>query len=384
MYNKEKELLHFAIVCTNLLQKNILSYMRAYRYIGNFAIVKRRKMEKNNQPTMKDIAAALGVSVATVSRALNNCSNISQSQRERIQQYADEHNYVVNDIAKDLRNTNRKPLRVIGVILPEILHYFFASILSGIERCAKERGYLIMLAQSNEDYEREVEICESFIRSRTCGVILSQAKTTTNYDHFKKMQSIGIPLIFYDRICTGINASRVVVDDYNAAYTATKHLIDSGCKRIAFYGKITRLEIFKNRYNGYRDALLKHNLPFDKSLIISCDNREEAELITPDILSSDDHPDGFFAINDDTAIGILHVAKKMNFRVPDDIAICGFTNENRSTACVPMLTTVDQRGIDVGREAANLLIDMVEGIIPKDRVAKRLVKTELIKRETTR
>lgn len=336
------------------------------------------------QPTMKDIARELGVSVATVSRALNDSPNISKEQRERIQNYAREHNFIANGLAKDLRNTNRQPIKIIGVIIPEMVHYYFVSILSGIETMAAERGYLIIVAQSNEEYEREVEICRSFLSIRTCGVILSQAKTTTNYDHFKNMQSLDIPLIFFDRICTGINASRVVVDDYNAAYTATSHLIETGCKRIAFYGSNLKLEISKNRYNGYRDALLKHSMPFDESLVIYCDNRDEAERITPEILSREDHPDAFFAINDDTAIGILYIAKNMGFRVPEDISICGFTNGQRARSCDPMLTTIDQRGKDVGKEAVNILVDIVEGRTPKDHVVKRIVKTELIKRGTTR
>lgn len=341
-------------------------------------------MEQKNQTTMKDIARELGVSVATVSRALNDSPTISKAQRERIQQYAKEHNFIVNVLAKDLRNTHRHPIRVIGVIIPEMVHYYFASILSGIEATASKRGYRIMVAQSNEEYEREVEICKSFVQIRICGIILSQAKTTTNYDHFKKMQSLGIPLIFYDRICTGINASRVVVDDYNAAFTATQYLIETGCKRIAFYGSNMKMEISKNRYNGYRDALLKNSIPIDESLIVYCDNREEAERITPDILAMDNHPDGFFAINDDTAIGILYVAKNMGFKVPEEISICGFSNGSRSIACDPMLTTIDQRGQKVGEEAVNALIDMVEGIMPKSHIAKKIVKTELIKRGTTR
>ncbi len=341
-------------------------------------------MEKKNQTTMKDIAKELGVSVATVSRALNDSPTISKAQRERIQKYANEHNFIVNDIAKDLRNSHRHPIKIIGVIIPEMIHHYFASILSGIEQTAYKRGYRVMVAQSNEEYEREVEICWSFVQIRTCGVILSQAKTTTNYDHFKKMQELGIPLIFYDRICTGINASRVVVDDYNAAFTATQHLIETGCKRIAFYGSNMKLEISKNRYNGYRDALLKHHIPFDDSLVIYCDNREDAERITPDILSRDNRPDGIFAINDDTAIGILYVAKNMGLKVPEDLSICGFTNDQRAISCDPMLTTIDQRGKKVGEEAANILIDMAEGLTPKDQIVKKIVKTELVKRGTTR
>ena len=191
-------------------------------------------------------------------------------------------------------------------------------------------------------------------------------------------------MVFYDRICTGVNASRVVVDDYNGAYNAVSHLIETGCNRIAFYGSSMKLEISKNRYNGYKDALLKHGIQPDPELMRFCDNRTDAEAITPEILHSNAPPNGFFAVNDDTAIGILYTAKRMGFRVPEDISICGFTNGQRAVACDPMLTTVEQRGMKVGEEAANILIGHVEGTIPRDKMVRRIVRTRLIIRETTR
>ncbi|MEE3416835.1 MAG: substrate-binding domain-containing protein, partial [Prevotella sp.] len=272
----------------------------------------------------------------------------------------------------------------IGVIIPEFIHYYFASILAGIEEEASARGYRIMVAQSDERYEREVQICDSFYKNKVCGIIVSQAKDTTKYDHFQKLINSGVPLVFFDRICTGVDCSRVVVDDYMGAFTAVTHLIDTGCKRIAYYGSSMTMEIAKNRYNGYKDALLQHGLKLDESLIHICDNRASAEAITPGLLSKENRPDAFFAINDDTAIGILYTAKRMGFRIPDDISICGFTNGNRAKACDPMLTTVEQRGTLVGEEAANILIGHVEGTIPKDKVEKRVVRTRLVIRGTTR
>lgn len=177
-------------------------------------------MNEKQPLTMKDIAAQLGVSVATVSRALKNSPNISKQRRELIQQYAREHDYYPNVIAEQLRHSRQKPSQIIGVILPQIVHYYFASILSGIEEKAKERGYRIMVAQSDEQYEREREICESFMKNKVCGIIVSQAKDTEQYDHFKKLVNNGIPLVFYDRICPALNASRVVVDDYQGTYKA--------------------------------------------------------------------------------------------------------------------------------------------------------------------
>ena len=334
--------------------------------------------------TMKDIARDLGVSIATVSRALKDSPRISAVQKERIQQYARDHHFYPNVIGEALRHSKVQPMKVIGVIIPEFVHYYFMSVLSGIEEEARARGYRIMVAQSNERYDKEVAICESFYKNKVCGIIVSQTKHTKQYDHFRRLIDNGVPLVFYDRICTGINCSRVVVDDYMGAYTAVAHLIDTGCRKIAFYGSPMNMEISKNRYNGYHDALLKHGLQEIPSLVRQCDNRAQAEALTPEILSGKVCPDAFFAINDDTAIGILYTAKRMGFRVPDDISICGFTNGDRAKACDPMLTTVEQRGVAVGEEAANILIGQVEGSIPKDEVEKRVVRTRLVVRGTTR
>ena len=341
-------------------------------------------MKQNSPITMKNIARDLGVSVATVSRALKDSPRISEEKRKQIQEYAREHNFFPNVIAETLRKSRVQPNKVIGVIVPQFVHYYFSCILTGIEEEASRRGYRIMVAQSDERYEREVKICQSFYANKCCGIIVSMAKNTTKYDHFQKLIDMGIPFVFYDRICTGVNASRVVVDDYMGAFTAVTHLIDTGCRKIGYYGMPGSMEIGKNRYNGYRDALLKNGLQPNPEWMKECDNRADAEVITPGILSQPDHPDAFFAVNDDTAIGILYSAKRMGFNVPDDISICGFTNGQRAVACDPMLTTVEQRGVMVGEEAANILIGQVEGSLPMDKIEKRVVRTRLIIRGTTR
>ena len=345
---------------------------------------KNQEMEERTPLTMKDIAAHFGISVATVSRALKDSPRISVERRAAIQQYAREHNFTPNMIAESLRHSRIQPMKVIGVIIPEFAHYYFSSILSGIEEEASAHGYRIMVAQSNEQYEREVKICKSFYENKLCGIIVSQAKDTHRYDHFQQLIDTGIPLVFYDRICTGVNASRVVVDDYMGAFNAVSHLIETGCNRIAYYGSAMTLEISKNRYNGYKDALLKHGIQPDPELVRLCDNRTDAESITPEMLNSSAPPNGFFAVNDDTAIGILYTAKRMGFRVPEDISICGFTNGQRAVACDPMLTTVEQRGTKVGEEAADILIGHVEGTIPLGKIERRIIRTRLIIRGTTR
>ena len=341
-------------------------------------------MEKTAPLTMKDIARKFGISVATVSRALKDSPRISEERRKTIQAYAREHNFYPNAIGEALRHSRVMPSKIIGVIVPEFTHDYFSTILTGIEEAAAARGFSIMVAMSGEKYEREVRICDSFHRNKVCGVIVSQAKDTRNYDHYKKLLDAGIPMVFYDRICTGVNASRVVVDDYMGAYNAVTHLIESGCQRIAYYGGPMQLEISKNRFNGYKDALLKHGMAVDEQIIRICDNREDAEAITPEMLLLDHRPDGFFAVNDDTAIGILYTCKRAGLRVPDDISICGFTNGQRAIACDPMLTTVEQRGKRVGEEAVEILIDKVEGLSPMEKIEKRVVRTRLIIRGTTR
>ena len=341
-------------------------------------------MKENVQLTMKDIAREFNTSVATVSRALKDSPRISEEKRRAIQQYAKEHNFFPNFLAESLRNSKVMQPRIIGVIVPELAHYYFSTVLAGIEEEARARDYRIMVAQSNEKYEREVKICQSFYENKVCGIIVSQAKDTTKYDHFNQLLESGVPLVFYDRICTGVNADRVVVDDYQGAYNAVTHLIETGCKRIAFYGSPMTLEISKNRHNGYVDALKRHGIEPDDTLMRFCDNRSDAEIITPELLEREDRPDAFFAVNDDTAIGIMYAAKRMGLKVPDDISICGFTNGQRAIACDPMLTTVEQRGKRVGEEAADILIGHVEGAIPRDKVEKRIVRTRLIIRGTTR
>ncbi len=331
---------------------------------------------------MKDIAREFGVSVATVSRALKGSPRISEKRRNEIVAYAKAHDFRPNIMAESLRNN--KTMKIIGVIIPQFTHYYFSSILSGIEDEALKYGYRLLVAQSDERYEREVETCNSFYENKVCGIIVSQSKNTSRYDHFISLMNKGLPLVFYDRICTGVDASRVVVDDYMGAYSAVEYMIGTGCRNIAFYGSSMTLEISKNRYNGWHDALLKHGINPNDCIRKICDNREDAERITPEVLNADNRPDAFFAINDDTAIGIMYTAKRMGLRVPEDISVCGFTNGQRAVACDPMLTTVEQNGYKVGREAADILIAKVEGRMPVDKVEKRVIRTRLIVRGTTK
>ena len=319
-----------------------------------------------------------------MSRALNGSQRINAEKRRLICEYAQQHNFYPNDIAKSLRNSKRAPIKVIGVIVPEFAHYYFSTILNGIEAAATKRGFRIIATTSRESYDSEVRICQMFEAHQVCGVIVSQAKETMKYDHFKSLIDRGIPIVFYDRICTGIDASLVVVDDYQGAFVATTHLAETGCRRIAYYGMHGNTVLGRNRYNGYRDALLKAGIQPDPSLVYVCDNREDAEKITPEVLQRPDRPDVFFCVNDDTAIGVMYTAKHAGFSVPDDVSVCGFTNGQRAVACDPQLTTIEQRGEKVGEEAATILMNKVEGISPKDQIEKKVVRTRLVVRGSTR
>ena len=337
-------------------------------------------MIKKPQITIKDIARALNISPSTVSRALKNHPDISQDTKDLVNKYAKDFNYKPNTLALSLRMSKNN---TIGVIIPEIVHYFFSSILSGIEQVANAKGYNVIICQSDENYEKEVRNTKALVATRVSGVLASLAKHTTNYDHFQDIIDSDIPLVFFDRICIGINTDRVVVDDYAGAFAAVEYLIQTGCKRIAFYSSPFHLEISKNRKNGYMDALRKYNLPVDETLIRVCDTREEAIIITPEILDRPNRPDGFFAINDHCAAGILYATKLAKLKVPKDVAIMGFSDGELAKACDPMLSTVEQHGFEIGKHAAKLLIDKINGET-QGQYSNKIVKTNLIIRGTTK
>lgn len=331
------------------------------------------------QITIKDIAKALGVSPSTVSRALKDNPDISQETRDAVHKYAQEHNYKPNALALNLRTSRSN---TIGVIIPQLVHHFFSCVLSGIEATAAKAGYNILVAQSNEEYEREVKIVHSFLAARVCGVITSLAKDTVKYDHYQELLNNNIPIVFYDRICTGINTERVVVDDYAGSFAAVEYMIQTGCKRIFFYSGPPHLEISKNRRNGYLDAMKKYKIPVDDSMIKFCDTREQAIAITPDILEEKNRPDGFFAINDETASGILYACKQARLKIPEEVSICGFTDGAIAQNTDPKLTTVEQHGEEVGESAINILIEKIDGETKKG--TNKIVRTNLVVRGTTK
>ena len=333
------------------------------------------------QITLKDIALALNLSPSTVSRAMKNHPAISEDTRRLVQKYAEEHRYKPNTLAMQLR-TNRN--NTIGVIVPEIVHYFFSTVLSGIQEEAESEGYKLLFCHSQEDYEREVKSVETLLDARVCGILASQSKETQQYDHFQEIIDHNIHLVFFDRICTGINTDKVVVDDYAGAFHAVEHLIETGCRRIAFLGSNPLMPIANNRRMGYEDALRKHKLPLLKEMNRVCDTPELTREVVPQMLKHDPHPDAFFCINDEVAVYCMQIAKSAGFKIPEQISVCGFTNSYITEVTDPTLTSVDQHGSEMGKVAARLLINRIEGKETKPGIVSRLIKTDLVIRDSTR
>jgi len=312
---------------------------------------------KGHQVTIKDIAKILHISPSTVSRALKDHPDINPQTKKNVKDLAEKLNYKPNKVALSLLQQESK---IIGVIIPEIIHYFFSTVISGIEKIANEAGYHIIIAQSNESYYKEVENVQALLSSNIDGFIISMAKTTMQYDHFKNIEEIGVPMVFFDRSCDVVNADRIIVDDYDGAYKATKHLIDNGCKNIIHLAGPLNLDIGKKRKEGYLAALNESNIPLYDYSIQICDTKEHAFQLIPELLRRHPSIDGIFAVNDLTAIGAIKAIKSIRKDVPQDVLVVGFTNSFISQISDPELTTVDQKGFEMGQNAARLLLKRIQ------------------------
>jgi DNA-binding LacI/PurR family transcriptional regulator len=332
------------------------------------------------QITIKDIARELGISPSTVSKALKGHRDISISTKQSVRKLAEKWNYKPDLIALSLKSGLSK---TIGVIVPEIVHYFFSTVISGIEDLAYDSGYHVMFCQSSELYAREVKAVDTLLSSRVDGILVSVSKVTDKFDHFRKIQDNGIPLVFFDRICEDIETDRVIVDDETGAFEAVSHLITIGCKNIVHLSGPPNLSIGKHRKNGYLRALREHNMPLDEINIIRCDSMEDATAVVPGLLKRVVRPDGIFAVNDLTAAAAMKIIKDMGYSIPDDIAVVGFTSGLISDITNPTLTSVEQHGYLIGKEAVRLLIDRIEkkNDLP---MQTKIIKTELTVKGSTR
>ncbi len=334
---------------------------------------------KSSQTTIKDIARNLGISPSTVSRALQDHPDISPKTKKAVKELARTLHYEPNAIALSLRNSHS---RTIGVIIPELAHYFFSSVISGIEDVAYKSGYTVIICQSNEDYDRELHVVQTLLSKRVDGVLVSVSKTTTKFDHFNDIKNSHTPLVFYDRVCNIQNTDRVIVDDFSGAYKAVKHLIDAGCKRIAHLATSQELLIGRNRRNGYIQALKDSGIEVDEEIILRCDTDQHALKCIPYLLSLEKKIDGIFAVNDLTAITAMSIIKRSGYKIPQDIAIVGFSNSMYSGMTDPPLTTVEQQGYVMGQKSASMLIERIQSDIDIDTRVEQ-IKTELIVRGST-
>lgn len=328
--------------------------------------------------TIKDIALILNIHHTTVSRALRDHPDIHPDTKKRVFELAKKLNYYPNAFARNLK-TNRT--NIIGVIVPEIKHYFFANVISGIEEIAHKEGYALLLSQSNENYEREVINTGALVSNNIAGLIVSISQTTKDDSHFRLLQKYGVHLVFADRILESIDASRVTVEDYQGAYNATEYLIKKGYKNIAHVGGSEGLLISRERYNGYREAIKDNNLVFEEKYTIFSGFQEEDGVKGMEyLLKQEIIPDAVLAVNDPVALGIYEVIKKKGLKIPDDIAVIGFSNNPISAIIDPPLTTVEQPAYEIGKQAAIILFDQIKNKTYKS--VNKILKTKLIERNS--
>jgi len=329
---------------------------------------------KSNQITIKDIANELNISASTVSRALKDHPHINATTKRLVVSLAEKLNYTPNSLASSLRSHKTN---TIGVIIPEIVHFFFSTVIDGIQEVAHDAGYTILFCQSNESYEREVADTKALMTHRVDGLLVSFSNETINFDHFKEVLHKSIPIVFFDRIIKEIDASNVIVADYEGARKATIHLIEQGCTRIAHLAGPKNLNISRERLNGYLDVLKENNIKPEKGLMQECGGyKEDGYKSTKKLLRLANPPDAIFANNDMVALGAMQAVKEFGLTIPDDMAIIGFSNWQFSEMMEPPLSTISQPGIDIGRLATRLLLDELNS---KDEII--LHKTEILPTE---
>jgi DNA-binding LacI/PurR family transcriptional regulator len=308
--------------------------------------------------SLKDLASELGVSVSTVSRALNNHPDISPQLTEKIQRIASEKNYTPNPLAMGLLKAQT---RMIGVIVPDIVTHFFASVISGIEAVAKEKGYFIVISSSSESVEKEKESVDNLIKSRVEGIIACISQETNDFSHFQKLIDNELPLVFFDRVCVDMQVPKVTVDGYKAVKNIIQHFKENGCKRIAYISGPNHLNISKNRKEGYIEGLKECGFEFQPELLVECNlSSDDASLATNQLLNLKNKPDAIFGINDTIAFSAMKEIKLYGYKIPEDIALVGFTDEFHSTVVEPSLTSVTHPTYQMGKEAARLFFNSLE------------------------
>ena len=332
--------------------------------------------------TIKTIAKELGVSTSTVSKALKDSHEISSDTKEKIQAYANLYNYKPNHLALQLRNQKTK---VIGVILPKIVHHFFSTVIMGIEEGANEKGYNIMVCFSNESYKKEVETLKVLSNGSVDGIIVSIANETLknkDFKHFTDLVAEEIPLVLFDRVVDEILCDKVVVDDVGAGYKATKYLLDNGAKKIALITTPNHVNVGALRRQGYEKALIENYIKTDPSLIVEIDENQDIKDQIEKVFDKD--IDGVFAVNEIYAANSMKIAKERGLNVPNDLSVIGFTDGLISEYSSPTITTMAQHGFTMGKQAVELLIEKIEKETEAYKPKKIVISSDLKLRESTK
>jgi len=337
--------------------------------------------------TLKQIAKELDVSISTVSKSLRNSLEIGEETREKVQAFAKFYNYKPNNIALSLKNRKTKS---IGIIIPEIVHYFFSTVINGIEQVANENGYSVVICLSDDSFDKEVLNMEMLANGSIDGFIMSLSKETQykgDFHHITEVINQGMPVVMFDRVTNDILCDKVIIDDKAAAYEAVQSLIDNGRKKIALVTTVDYVSVGKLRTDGYEKALLDNGIPFNEDLIIKIEDVDTCEITISELLHARAF-DAVFAVNELFAVTIIKTASKMGLKVPEDLAVIAFTDGIISKYSTPSITTVSQSGEKMGNKAAKMLIERLEAEHNDDEeenenYTTEVIETHLIKREST-
>ncbi|HEY0680560.1 MAG TPA: LacI family DNA-binding transcriptional regulator [Chitinophagaceae bacterium] len=340
-------------------------------------------MAEGKEITIYDIARHLKISATTVSRGLKDHPAINKNTRKKIAEAARELGYRSNTFASSLRS---KKTHTIGVIVPRLNSYFVASVLSGMEDVASREEYNLIISQSLESSEKEVANARTMFNKRVDGLLISLAYDTEDIRHLEPFFNKGIPVVFFDRVHPGIDSTSIVIDNYQAAYNVTKHLLDQGCRRIMHLGGNMLRNVYADRLRGYKTALKDYKIQFEEKLLYISKLSEQAGTEAAEHIlkmKPKDRPDAVFASNDTAAVHCMIRLKETGIRIPDDIAFAGFNNDPISKVVEPNLTTVNYSGYSVGEAAVTNLINHLKGVSDIKTTHAIVLRSDLIIRESS-
>ncbi len=333
-------------------------------------------------PTLKDIANALGLSTSTVSRALRDTYEISAKTKKLVFDYAEKINYQPNPNALSLKERRTKS---IGVVVSEVANHYFSQAINGIESIAYDRGYHVIITQTHESYDRE-KINVQHLASRSIdGLLVSLSAETSDTTHLKYLHERGMPMVFFDRVPSNINTHKIRANNEQGAFDATSHLIRSGCKRIAHVTSSEHLSISIERLRGYTAALNKYDLKVNPDYIKYCPHGgmfpEETEKAVTELITLPDKPDAIFIAGDRLSIGCLEVLKKLNIKVPGQMAIAGFSNSDVLNLFEYPISSVRQPAFEMGEAATEMLLQLIESKYPVTEFEDKVIDTKLFTRD---